>query len=83
MMAQTLRAPLANTTVLSSTSSNPRPPKNSFNESERRASNLEKSLLNFDNSVEAKVRKAQRVGGTLLDYNPDQMAALKLPTKRA
>ncbi len=63
-------------------SSDPRPARNSHNEAERRQSNLETSLLNFDNSVEAKVRKAQRMGSTLLDFNPDAPLPLKPATTR-
>lgn len=62
--------------------SDPRPPKNRHNEAERRQSNLEKSLIDFDTSVEAKVRKAQRVGGTLIEFNPDNPTVHKPPTKR-
>ena len=57
-------------------------PKNAHNEAQRRDANLQNTLLNFDNSTQAQVRKAQRVGDTLIGKNVD-VVQLKGPTKRA
>lgn len=56
--------------------------KNEHNEAQRRQANLQQTMLNFDNSVQAQVRKAQRVGDTLIGKNVD-VVQLKGPTKRA
>lgn len=57
-------------------------PKNEHNEAQRRKANLDKVMLNFDNSVEAQVRKAQKVGEPLNGKNTS-ILPLKGPTKRA
>lgn len=64
-------------TVPSSAISEVRQAKNAHNESERRTSNIEKSLLDFDNSVEAKVRKAQKQGASLLNFDPNAATSVK------
>lgn len=56
--------------------------KNAHNEAQRRQVNLQQTLLNFDTSAQAQVRKAQKVGDTLIGRNID-VVQLKGPTKRA
>lgn len=56
--------------------------KNEHNEAQRRQANMERTMLNFDNSVQAKVRKAQQVGGPLNGKSTD-LTLLKGPTRRA
>lgn len=58
-------------------------PKNAYNEAERQQVNMAKIVDNFDNSVENQVRKAQRVGTTLIGYDRSAPQPLRTPTTRA
>lgn len=58
-------------------------PKNAHNEAERQQVNMEKTIDNFDNSVENQVRRAQKVGTTLIGYDRNAPQPLRGPTKRA
>lgn len=58
-------------------------PKNAHNEAERQQVNMEKTIDNFDNSVENQVRKAQRVGTTLIGYDRNAPQPHRPPTTRA
>lgn len=63
--------------------SNPRPAKNQWNEQERRQVNIDKALRDVDKSPEEQVKKAKRVGGSLIGYDKDVPVSLLPPTTRA
>lgn len=58
-------------------------PKNAHNEAERQQVNMEKTIDDFDNSIENQVRKVQRVGTTLIGYDRNAPTPKRPPTTRA